>query len=82
MWVGQLSDVLVLQQIMDPVLKENLVMPDYMNHKIQKYVSTFVYAAKALLVFCRKDFCKAKPKMKSVFKFSDVLFALKSDGCQ
>ena len=32
------------------------------------------------MVFHRKDLCEAKPKMQSVFKFSDVLFALKSDG--
>ena len=32
-----------------------------------------------LLVFCRKDLCKANHEMQSVFKFSDVLFALKSD---
>ena len=34
------------------------------------------------LVFCRKDLCEAKHEMQSVFKFSDVLFALKSDGPQ
>ena len=28
------------------------------------------------LVFCRKDLCEARPKMESVFKFLDVLFAL------
>ena len=33
-----------------------------------------------LLVFCRKDLCEAKHEMESVFKFSDVLFAPKSDG--
>ena len=32
------------------------------------------------LDFHRKDLCDAKHKMQSVFKFSDVLFALKSDG--
>ena len=32
-----------------------------------------------LLVFHRKDLCEAKPQTPSVFKFSDVLFALKSD---
>ena len=32
-----------------------------------------------LLVFCRKDLCEAKHEMQSVFKFSDILFALKSD---
>ena len=32
------------------------------------------------LVFCRKDLCEVRPKTPSVFKFSDVLFALKSDG--
>ena len=31
------------------------------------------------LVFC-KDLCEAKHEMQSVFKFSDVLFALRSDG--
>ena len=35
--------------------------------------------AHSLLVFHRKDLCEARPKMQSVFKFSDVLFALKSD---
>ena len=34
----------------------------------------------ALLVFHRKDPCEAKYEMQSVFKFSDVLFALNSDG--
>ena len=29
-----------------------------------------------LLVFRRKDLCEARSKMQSVFKFSDVLFAL------
>ena len=33
-----------------------------------------------LLVFCRKDLCEARPQTPSVFKFSDVLFTLKSDG--
>ena len=33
-----------------------------------------------LLVFRRKDLCEAKHEMQSVFKFSDVLFALGSDG--
>ena len=33
-----------------------------------------------LLVFHWKDLCDARPKMQSVFKFSDILFALKSDG--
>ena len=33
-----------------------------------------------LLVFHRKDLSDARPKMQSVFKFSDVIFALKSDG--
>ena len=33
-----------------------------------------------LLVFHRKDLCEAKHEMQSVSKFSDVLFALKSDG--
>ena len=28
------------------------------------------------LVFCRKDPCEVTPKMQSVFKFSNVLFAL------
>ena len=32
-----------------------------------------------LLVF-HKDVCEAKHEMQSVFKFSDVPFALKSDG--
>ena len=32
-----------------------------------------------LLVLCN-DPCEAKHEMQSVFKFSDVLFALKSDG--
>ena len=32
-----------------------------------------------LLVIRRKDLCEARPKMQSVFKFSDVLFTLKSD---
>ena len=31
------------------------------------------------LVF-HKDLCEAKHEMQSVFKFSDVLFALTSDG--
>ena len=31
------------------------------------------------LVFC-KDLCEAKHQRQSVFKFSDVPFALKSDG--
>ena len=31
---------------------------------------------KQLLVFHRKDLCKARPQTPSVFKFSDVLFAL------
>ena len=31
------------------------------------------------LVFRRNDLCEAKDEMQSVFKFSDVLFALKSD---
>ena len=30
--------------------------------------------------FVRKDLCKTRPKTQSVFKFSDVLFALKPDG--
>ena len=34
----------------------------------------------SLLIFYRKDLCEAKHEMQSVFKFSDVLFALKSDG--
>ena len=29
-----------------------------------------------ILVFCRKDHCEARPKMQSVFKFSDNLSAL------
>ena len=33
-----------------------------------------------LLVFHRKDICEAKHEMQSVFKFTDVHFALKSDG--
>ena len=33
----------------------------------------------SLLAFC-KDLCEAKHEMQSVFKFSDVFFALKSDG--
>ena len=32
-----------------------------------------------LLVFRRKDLCEAKHETESVFKFSDVLFALRSD---
>ena len=32
-----------------------------------------------LLVFHRKDLCKAKHEIQSVFKFSDVLFALRSE---
>ena len=32
------------------------------------------------LVFCRRDLYDAGPKTPSVFKFSDVIFALKSDG--
>ena len=32
------------------------------------------------LVFHRKVLCDARPKMQSLFKFLDVLFALKSDG--
>ena len=31
-------------------------------------------------MFCKEDFCEAKHEMHSVFKFSDFLFALKSDG--
>ena len=31
------------------------------------------------LVFCRKDLCEVKHETQSVFKFADVLFALKSD---
>ena len=38
------------------------------------------YGASTLLVFRRKDLCEAIPKTPSVFKFSDVLFALKTDG--
>ena len=30
-----------------------------------------------LLVFRRKDLCEAQQEMQSVFKFSEVLFALK-----
>ena len=33
----------------------------------------------SFLVFHRKDLCEAKHETQSVFKFSDVLFALKSD---
>ena len=33
----------------------------------------------SLLVFHRKYLCEAKHEMQSVFKFSDVIFALKSD---
>ena len=33
-----------------------------------------------LLVFRRKDLCEARPKPQIVFRFPDVLFALKSDG--
>ena len=33
-----------------------------------------------LLVFHRKDLCEARTQTPSVFKYSDVLFALKSDG--
>ena len=32
------------------------------------------------LVFRRKDLCEAKHERQSVFIFSDILFALKSDG--
>ena len=34
MYVGQLSDVLVLHYIMYPVLKENLQMHGYMCHEV------------------------------------------------
>ena len=35
-----------------------------------------------MLIFgiCRKELCEAGPQNPSVFKFSDVLFALKSDA--
>ena len=42
--------------------------------------SSILKKVKELLVFHRKDFCKAKHETQTVFKFSDVLFALKSDG--
>ena len=35
---------------------------------------------KTFLVFHRKDLCDGRPKTPSVFKFSDVLFVLESDG--
>ena len=34
------------------------------------------FSSLVLLVFHRKDLCEAKHEMQSVFKFSDVLFAL------
>ena len=33
-----------------------------------------------LVFYKKKNLCGARPKMQNVFKFSDVLFALKSDG--
>ena len=41
--------------------------------------STFWVMMVFLLVFHRKDLCEAKHEMQSVFKFSDVLFAHRSD---
>ena len=43
-------------------------------------VSSHSYDINILLVFCRKDLCEVRPEMQSVFRFSDVIFALKSDG--
>ena len=46
--------------------------------------SGYMYTGKAslalLFIFHRKDLGETKHEMQSVFKFSDVLFALKSDG--
>ena len=51
-----------------------LIFALYVISKTQNNVSSGY-----LLVFCRKDLCKANHEMQSVFKFSDVLFALKWD---
>ena len=60
---------------------------DHIDLKCKNYKSSttcnfpkcLFYRCGYSLVFHRKDLCEAKHEMQSVFKFSDVLFALKSD---
>ena len=56
------------------ILKEIIL-----QFQTEYHLLAFVCHKNTLLVFHRKDLCEAKHEMQSVFKFSDVLFALKSD---
>ena len=63
----------------DETIKNLLYLEDLFYHplpaafNLHTHTHTYIYT---YLWFHRKDLCEARPKLQSMFKFSDVLFAL------